>query len=115
MGYTAKDMKREDFEKGFYKTLSRGPDMSKITETKSGILAFHRLAIMGLTQSGMQPFRMGENYAVCNGELYGFRKMKEALIKKGYRSSPTATAKLFCRFTGNTAPGCSQCSTPSSR
>jgi asparagine synthase (glutamine-hydrolysing) len=84
MGYTAKDIPMEDFEKGFYKTISRGPDMSKITETKSGFLAFHRLAIMGLTPSGMQPFTMGENLAVCNGELYGFRKMKDALLQKGY-------------------------------
>ena len=84
MGYTAKDMSREDFERGFARTLSRGPDMSEVAETASGLLAFHRLAIMGLTPSGMQPFRLGKNYVVCNGELYCFRKKKEELLGKGY-------------------------------
>lgn len=95
MGYTAKDMDREDFERGFNKTRSRGPDMSKIIETKSGILAFHRLAIMGLAPSGMQPFQMGENYVVCNGELYGFRKMKEELIRKGYKFESDSDCELL--------------------
>ena len=45
-------------------------------------MGFHRLAIMGLTPSGMQAFRLGENYTVCNGELYGFEKIKEKLAEK---------------------------------
>ena len=32
----------------------------------------------------MQPFELNGNYAVCNGEIYGFRKIKEGLITKGY-------------------------------
>ncbi len=39
---------------------------------------------MGLTDSGMQPFELDGSYAVCNGELYGFEKEREKLIKKGY-------------------------------
>ena len=84
MGYTGKDIAMKAFMEGFDKTASRGPDMSRVMETKSGILAFHRLAIMDLEETGMQPFQMDADYAVCNGELYGFRPLKEALERKGY-------------------------------
>ena len=50
MGYTAKDIRLEDLRKGFDKTVSRGPDMSRTLETSAGWLFFHRLAIMGLTE-----------------------------------------------------------------
>ena len=75
---------RAAFEKGFAETKSRGPDDSRIIDTGNGILAFHRLSIMGLTPSGMQPFEKNGCFAVCNGELYGFEKEKERLKKKGY-------------------------------
>ena len=53
-------------------------------DTGRGLLGFHRLAIMGLTPSGMQPFRLGDSYAVCNGELYGFQRQRAELETKGY-------------------------------
>lgn len=67
---------------GFDRTISRGPDMSSFLETNSGYLGFHRLAIMGLDESGMQPFELNGNYVVCNGELYGFRTVRESLKGK---------------------------------
>ena len=84
MGSLSTSLKRGDFKKGFDKTISRGPDDSKILEIPGGFMAFHRLAIMGLTKEGMQPFSLNKNVLVCNGEIYGFRPLKEALIKKGY-------------------------------
>lgn len=72
----------EQFKEGFDKTISRGPDMSKIIETDNGILGFHRLAIMGLSESGMQPFSLHGNYVVCNGEIYCFRPIKKELEKE---------------------------------
>ena len=89
------------------KTHSRGPDDSRILQAGNGWLGFNRLSIMGLTEEGMQPFVYArsqtvphaalavsdgvltapEEYelaVVCNGELYGFRPMKEDLIRKGY-------------------------------
>ena len=75
---------KEKFTKGFERTKSRGPDDTRIIDTGSGILGFHRLAIMGLTSEGMQPFSLDGSFAVCNGELYGFRKQREELEKKGY-------------------------------
>ena len=84
MGYEGKYLTDEDFKKGFNMTISRGPDMSKIIKLENGCLAFHRLAIMGLNENGMQPFKLDESYVVCNGEIYGFRKLKNDLINKGY-------------------------------
>lgn len=33
----------------------------------------------------MQPFELHGSYAVCNGEIYGFEKLREELITKGYK------------------------------
>ena len=84
MGYCGNGAVFEDFKEGFERTVSRGPDDSRIVDTGKGLLGFHRLAIMGLTPSGMQPFEMDESYAVCNGEFYGFEVQKQKLIQKGY-------------------------------
>ena len=72
------------FSEGFSKTVSRGPDDSRVVDTGKGLLGFHRLAIMGLTDSGMQPFSLDGSYVVCNGEIYGFGKIKKTLLEKGY-------------------------------
>ncbi len=84
MGYCGSGADYDTFLKGFERTISRGPDDSRIVDTGCGLLGFHRLAIMGLTPSGMQPFERDGSYVVCNGELYGFQKEKEKLEAKGY-------------------------------
>lgn len=73
----------EKFKKGLSRIQYRGPDCSKIIQ-KEGLFGFNRLAIMGLTEEGMQPFTKEESVLVCNGEIYGFRKMKDQLLKEGY-------------------------------
>ena len=58
MGFSKKTYTKEELLPFFDRTRSRGPDMSQILETPSGWLCFHRLAIMGLTEAGMQPFEL---------------------------------------------------------
>ncbi|MGM9521074.1 MAG: asparagine synthase B [Oscillospiraceae bacterium] len=82
IGFSKRSIPKALAMEGFMETESRGPDMSRFVETKSGWLGFHRLAIMGLHPEGMQPFCLGGDMAVCNGELYGFRPVKRALSKK---------------------------------
>ncbi len=84
MVYCGRHAKRDKFEEGFARTVSRGPDESRIIEFPAGLMGFHRLAIMGLTPEGMQPFQHKKNYLVCNGEIYGFHALREDLIRKGY-------------------------------
>ena len=82
MGFSKKTLPKEAIGEYFDRTLSRGPDMSRIIETPSGYLCFHRLAIMGLTEAGMQPFQLDNDFVVCNGEIYGFRAIKRKLSEK---------------------------------
>ena len=83
-GYCGPVADRTAFDEGFARTQSRGPDDSRVIDTGKGLLGFHRLSIMGLTSTGMQPFTLNGCYAVCNGELYGFEKERELLRAKGY-------------------------------
>ena len=111
LGYCGKDADYDSFKEALLKTASRGPDASRIINTGNGRLGFNRLSIMGLTDAGMQPFVYGgkktlmiepekngpeegvpeislpeeaELTIVCNGEIYGFRPIKEELIGRGY-------------------------------
>ena len=82
MGFTSRFLSEDGLMPFFDRTKSRGPDMSRVEKTGSGWLCFHRLSIMGLTEEGMQPFHLGEDMCVCNGELYLFRPLKAELAKE---------------------------------
>ncbi|MDO5133788.1 MAG: asparagine synthase B [Eubacteriales bacterium] len=96
LAYCGSDADPKIVEGMLEKTISRGPDDTRILDTGNGYLGFNRLSIMGLTPEGMQPFLMTEpapgnalshglvSYVVCNGEIYGFRKLRSALERRGY-------------------------------
>ena len=84
IGYCGPVADMAAFEAGFARTRSRGPDDSRVVRAGEGVVGFHRLAIMGLTPEGMQPFALDGSLAVCNGEIYGFEKLKQELMGKGY-------------------------------
>ena len=81
-GVTSKQIPADVLMEHFSRTVSRGPDMSRFEEIPIGYLGFHRLAIMGLDERGMQPFHLEEDAVVCNGELYGFRPLRDRLLAK---------------------------------
>ena len=95
MGYTGTVLTEEELRQGFLQTVSRGPDDSRELKVKGGWMGFHRLAIMGLTPEGMQPFVRGKNAVVCNGELYGFRALREELRSKGYTFCSDSDCELL--------------------
>ena len=67
------------------RTKMRGPDAERIYEPVKGcFMAFQRLSIMGLEESGMQPFQLDELISITNGEIYGFRKIRKELEADGY-------------------------------
>ena len=84
LGFCSRGAKEEVCEDMLLKCASRGPDMTRVQRVEEGILGFGRLSIMGLTDKGMQPFNHKGNTLVCNGEIYGFRKLKDYLIGIGY-------------------------------
>ena len=117
-GYCGPCADHEKFKEGFDATVSRGPDSSRIVYINSdnkenpeareggpadrynaarciGIMAFHRLSIMGLTASGMQPFALDGSLVVCNGEIYGFAELKESLKDRGYTFKSDSDCELL--------------------
>lgn len=79
MGVSRASATEAEFLKQFEKTASRGPDEMRVIAPDGSYLGFQRLSIMGLDESGMQPFELHGNYVVCNGEIYGFREIKKTL------------------------------------
>jgi asparagine synthase (glutamine-hydrolysing) len=95
MGYAGTDISPQELLDAFERSKSRGPDRTRMEKFSRGSLLFHRLAIMGLEEAGMQPFTRGKTSVVCNGELYGFRELKEQLIKEGYRFNSGSDCELL--------------------
>ena len=95
IGYVGSGMSYEEVSSYFARTVSRGPDMTRVQNIEGGFLGFHRLAIMGLNENGMQPFCLNGNWVVCNGELYGFRKLKQELMDKGYTFRSDSDCELL--------------------
>ena len=67
----------------FMKSSHRGPDSSflrSITGTDS-FMGFHRLAIVDTSRDGDQPFENvnTQNYAMCNGEIYNHKNIRQKL------------------------------------
>ena len=85
---------QKEFKEKIKKIEYRGPDMTKII-TNDGMWGFNRLSIMGLDESGMQPFIKDDMMVVCNGEIYGFRKIKEELINKGYEFKSNSDCEIL--------------------
>ncbi|MGN0613297.1 MAG: asparagine synthase B [Porcipelethomonas sp.] len=82
MGYFSSNADIDKFKEALKRTTSRGPDDSRVVNTGHGLLGFQRLSIMGLTPEGMQPFELDGSYVVCNGEIYGFKKIRDKLSEK---------------------------------
>ena len=95
IGSDGKMLDLEELREHFEETVSRGPDMTRFTETPSAYLGFQRLAIMDLSESGMQPFHLGGDAVVCNGEIYGWREMKKSLESAGYEFSSTSDCEIL--------------------
>lgn len=95
LAWCRKDAPKDKFQESLMRTTSRGPDATKTIDTGKGLMGFNRLAIMGLTASGMQPFQLGGDALVCNGEIYNFRPRKQELITKGYTFSSDSDCEIL--------------------
>ena len=104
LSYSGKDIEPETLRGYLQRNAMRGPDDVRIAATPFGYFGFARLAIMGLTPEGMQPFERDGNWVVCNGEIYGFRRLR---WKRGdIPFTAVRTAKCCFRFIRNTGLRC---------
>lgn len=71
------------FEEGFAAIAHRGPDQHRILVSAHGTFGFHRLAIMDVTEAGMQPFVHDGVTLMVNGEIYN-----ELSLKARYAAYP---------------------------
>lgn len=63
----------------------RGPDASNLYLDGLVKAGFRRLAIIDLAEEANQPMFEGETWLVFNGEIYGFRELRQELEKLGHR------------------------------
>ncbi|MEE3480731.1 MAG: asparagine synthase (glutamine-hydrolyzing) [Lachnospiraceae bacterium] len=63
----------------------RGPDGSGIRIFRNRVgLGHRRLAILDLSENGLQPMQMGNRWITFNGEIYNYLEIRRDLIDCGY-------------------------------
>ena len=67
-------------------TVHRGPDDEGTFVGRGIAMGMRRLSIIDVSH-GHQPIsnETGQVHVVCNGEIYNFRELREALIRRGHR------------------------------
>ncbi|MCK8624310.1 asparagine synthase B [Apilactobacillus sp. M161] len=81
-GFLAVDSMKFDlktFDEALEKNFHRGPDMTSKLQADEMMFGFNRLAIMDLSDDGMQPFKADKCTLVCNGEIYNYLTLKDNL------------------------------------
>ena len=65
--------------------VHRGPDDQGFYDAESAVLGMRRLSIIDL-DGGQQPICNEERtvWAVCNGEIYNYRELRESLLSRGH-------------------------------
>jgi len=63
----------------------RGPDGRGVHENGAACLGHLRLAIIDLSDAGLQPMVDGELYLLHNGEIYNYLELREELRAHGHR------------------------------
>ncbi len=86
-----------DYQKGIECMRHRGPDGIKIRSMENFTMAFARLAIIDLSENGMQPMFSDDSKVgiVFNGEIYGYQKLRNRLEKMGYRFHSTSDTEVI--------------------
>lgn len=81
----------------------RGPEGTRIVNGDRYQLGFTRLAINGLTDSGMQPMSFGSFQTVCNGEIYNWKALaKQYSIDTESGSDCEVLSELFSKLAPQT-------------
>jgi asparagine synthase (glutamine-hydrolysing) len=73
------------FEEGFAVLAHRGPDQHRVLSDATGTFGFHRLAIMDVSEAGMQPFVKDGVTLMVNGEIYNEHDLKSRYADYPYQ------------------------------
>lgn len=76
----SKELEIDVFDEALGKIEGRGPDMVETSRLFDKTFGFNRLAIMDLSEKGMQPFSDNHTIVVCNGEIYNYPELKKNII-----------------------------------
>ncbi len=101
--FSSKPYTEAVFRKKLARTNFRGPDYTGFEQVHTGAegagktVAFghNRLSIIDLDARANQPFHYMELTLVLNGEIYNFKSIREALIKKGYAFTTTSDTEVL--------------------
>ena len=74
---------REVLERASAALAHRGPDDAQVSIKANLGLAFRRLAVIDPSPAGRQPRQGSAGRLVYNGELYGYRSLREGLLREG--------------------------------
>ena len=83
--------------------MIRGPDMSSLSVESDNMIGFHRLAINGLSEEGMQPFKfetaLYEYTLTCNGEIYNYKELEQLVkLKFDYKPKSQSDCEVLLAF-----------------
>ena len=86
-----------NYNRGIECMRHRGPDGMKICNLQDFTLAFTRLAIIDLSENGMQPmFTKDEQVGIVfNGEIYGYQRLRKDLIEKGWQFKSSSDTEVI--------------------
>lgn len=75
----------------------RGPDASNLHLSGLVKVGFRRLSIIDLAEEANQPMFDGDTWLVFNGEIYGFRELRQELEKLGHRFHTHSDTEVVLR------------------
>lgn len=77
--------KKLNLKSGLIEMNYRGPDYSSIVEYENLSLGHNRLAIIDLDSDSNQPFVIGDNTIIFNGEIYNYLELRNVLLSEGHK------------------------------
>lgn len=73
----------------------RGPDGRRIYSDEYACLGHLRLAIIDLSEAGLQPMQDRELYLLHNGEIYNYLELRDELRGRGHRFSTETDSEVI--------------------
>lgn len=99
VGPVSQQLSREGFAAALDRLAHRGPDAAGIWRSEQTWLGHRRLAIIDLTDDGLQPMLDPESglVIVFNGEIYNYRELRAELIAAGHRFRSHSDTEVLLR------------------